>query len=213
MTSIKMDPELIKKTIDFHGHWCPGLAVGIRAAELALREIGKGPDEEIVAVVETDMCAIDAIQFLTGCTFGKGNLIFKDYGKNAFTFYRRRDGKALRIVTRSSSFGNLRSSTSPEEMGSLLGKLDKKRLAGGLTEEEQKVWEETREAASKRIMESSLDDLFEVKPSSDPLPKRARILASLICDVCKEPAMETRTRQFHGQTLCIPCFEGIEKGR
>lgn len=212
MTSIKMDPELIKKTIDFHGHWCPGLAIGIRAAEFALREIGKGPDEEIVAVVETDMCAVDAIQYLTGCTFGKGNLIHKDYGKNAFTFYRRRDSKAVRIVTRSSSFGNLRSPTSSEEMGSLLGKLDKKRLAEGLTEEEQKIWEETRKAASKRIMESSLEDLFEVKPSSDPLPKRARILASLICDVCKEPAMETRTQQFQGRTLCIPCFEAIEKG-
>jgi hypothetical protein len=32
--------------------WCPGLAIGIRAAEFALKEIGKGPDEEIVAVVD-----------------------------------------------------------------------------------------------------------------------------------------------------------------
>jgi formylmethanofuran dehydrogenase subunit E len=211
MTSTKIDPELIKKTTDFHGHWCPGLAIGIRVAEFALREIGKGPDEEIVAVVETDMCAADAIQYLTGCTFGKGNLIFKDYGKNAFTFYRRRDGKAVRIVTRSSSFGHLRSSTSPEEMGSLLGRLDKKRLAEGLTEEEQKIWEETRAAVSQRIMESSLEDLFEIKLPSGPVPKRARILASLICDICKESAMETRTRQFQGQTLCIPCFEATEK--
>jgi formylmethanofuran dehydrogenase subunit E len=211
MNSIIMDPELIKKTIDFHGHWCPGLAIGVRAAEFALREIGKGPDEEIVAVVETDMCAVDAIQFLTGCTFGKGNLIHKDYGKNAFTFYRRRDGKSIRIVARPSVFGTVRSSTTSGEVGSLLGKLHKKLLAEGLTEEEQKIWEETREAVSKRIMESTLEELFEVKPSSDPLPKRARILASLICDVCKEPAMETRTRQFHGQTLCIPCFEALEK--
>ena len=87
MTSTKIDPELIKKTIDFHGHWCPGLAIGIRAAEWALKEMGKAPDEEIVAVVETDMCGVDAIQSLTGCTFGKGNLIHKDYGKSAFTFF------------------------------------------------------------------------------------------------------------------------------
>ncbi len=86
--------ELIDKTIAFHGHSCPGLAIGIRAAELALKEIGKAPDEETVAVVETDMCGVDAIQYLTGCTYGKGNLIHKDYGKNAFTFYRRRDNKA-----------------------------------------------------------------------------------------------------------------------
>lgn len=211
MTCIKIDPELIKKATDFHGHWCPGLAIGVRAAELALREIGKSPDEEIVAVVETDMCAVDAIQYLTGCTFGKGNLIFKDYGKNAFTFYRRRDGKAIRMVARPSVFGTVCSATTSGEIGSQLGKLHKKLLEEGLTKEEQKIWEETREAVSKRIMESTLEDLFEVKPSSDPLPRRARILASLICDVCKEPAMETRTRQFHGQTLCIPCFENVEK--
>ena len=96
--------ELIEKTIAFHGHSCPGLAIGIRAAELALKEIGKAPDEEIVAVVETDMCGVDAIQYLTGCTYGKGNLIHKDYGKNAFTFYRRRDNKAIRLVTRRDDF-------------------------------------------------------------------------------------------------------------
>jgi len=96
----------IEGTIKFHGHSCPGLAIGIRAAEIALREIGPhSADEEVVAIVETDMCGVDAIQYLTGCTFGKGNLIHLDHGKNAFTFIRRSDGKALRIVTRPDAFG------------------------------------------------------------------------------------------------------------
>ncbi len=91
--------EVIQTVKDFHGHMCPGLAIGIRAAEIALREIGPhAQDEEVVAVVETDMCGVDAIQVLTGCTFGKGNLIHKDYGKRAFNFYRRSDGKGIRIV-------------------------------------------------------------------------------------------------------------------
>ncbi|MGD8916559.1 MAG: FmdE family protein, partial [Syntrophobacterales bacterium] len=68
-----INEEMVEKTVAFHGHMCPGLAVGIRAAEVALREIGPhAQDEEVVAVVETDMCGVDAIQFLTGCTFGKG---------------------------------------------------------------------------------------------------------------------------------------------
>lgn len=58
------------------GHLCPGLVVGIRAAEVALREIGPhAEDEEVVAIVETDVCAVDAIRCLVGCTFGKGSLI------------------------------------------------------------------------------------------------------------------------------------------
>ena len=117
--------DLVEKTIDFHGHWCPGLAVGIRAAELALKEIGKASDEEIVAVVETDMCAVDAIQYLTGCTLGKGNLIYKDYGKSAFTFYRRRDNKAIRLVTRREIFG---------DAGPVLRELNRKVQEEGLTD-------------------------------------------------------------------------------
>jgi formylmethanofuran dehydrogenase subunit E len=53
---IKIDKEVVEKVAEFHGHMCPGLAVGIRAAELALREIGPhSSDEEVVAIIETDM--------------------------------------------------------------------------------------------------------------------------------------------------------------
>ncbi len=41
------------------------------------------------------MCGVDAIQVLTGCTYGKGNLIHRDLGKMAFSFYRRTDGKCF----------------------------------------------------------------------------------------------------------------------
>lgn len=194
--------EMIKQTTNFHGHWCPGLAIGIRAAEWALKEMGKAPDEEIVAVVETDMCGVDAVQYLTGCTFGKGNLIHKDYGKNAFTFYRRQDGKAARLVARPTIYG---------DTGATMGKLHRKMLEQGLTEEEEQVWRETRAAVSKRIMESDLTDLFEVKTPVDPVPKMARILAPMVCESCRETVMETRTRHFGGQLLCIPCFETREK--
>jgi len=174
----------------------------VRAAEWALQEMGKAPDEEIVAVVETDMCGVDAVQALVGCTFGKGNLIHKDYGKNAFTFYRRRDGKSARIVFNSAIYGDARLQ---------LGRLHRKQLEEGLSPDEEKLWQETRAAASKRVMEADLKVLFEVKPAVEPVPKKARILASLICDACKEAVMETRTRRMHEQTLCIPCFEAREK--
>lgn len=194
--------DQIEQTIHFHGHWCPGLAIGIRAAEWALKEMGKAPDEEIVAVVETDMCGVDAIQYLTGCTFGKGNLLYKDYGKNAFTFYRRKDGKAARLVAQASIYG---------DTGVTLGKLHRKKLEQGLTQEEELVWNETRAAVSRHIMESDLGELFEVKTPVDPVPKMARILAPMVCESCQETVMETRTRHFGGQLLCIPCFESKEK--
>jgi formylmethanofuran dehydrogenase subunit E len=202
MTVDSIDKREIEKTTEFHGHWCPGLAIGIRAAEWALKEMGKSPDEEIVAVVETDMCGVDAIQYLTGCTFGKGNLIHKDYGKNAFTFYRRRDGKAVRLVLRPTIYG---------EAGPTLGKLHQKMQTQGLSQDEEKSWNETRAAVSKRIMDSDMEEVFEFKSPEGPAPKKARIFASLTCGNCGEPVMETRTRRYNEQVLCIPCFEAVEK--
>src|SRR3990172_4604312 len=83
---------------DFHGHVCPGLALGFRVSKLALNELGgRSKDEELVAMVENDSCAVDAVQVMTGCTFGKGNLIFRDYGKQVYTFIKRPSGKSIRI--------------------------------------------------------------------------------------------------------------------
>lgn len=93
-----LDNELIEKTIAFHGHSCPGLTIGIRASELAMDILDIHNVINPVCVVETDMCGVDAIQFLTGCSFGKGNLIHKDYGKSAFTFYDRDAKKGFRAV-------------------------------------------------------------------------------------------------------------------
>ena len=68
---------------NFHGHSCPGLAFGYRVALAAMDTlaVGHSTDEELVAMVENNSCAVDAIQAMAGCTFGKGNLIFKDHGK------------------------------------------------------------------------------------------------------------------------------------
>ena len=197
-----IDKDLIQKTIDFHGHWCPGLAIGVRAAELALKEIGKASDEEIVAIVETDMCAVDAIQYLTGCTLGKGNLIYKDYGKSTFTFYRRRDNKAIRMATRREIFG---------ETGPILREMNRKVQEEGLTDDEEKTWNEIREGISKRIMESELTEVFEIKEPAVPVPKKARMVTSLVCESCREPVMETRTRRVQDKIYCIPCFDAVDR--
>lgn len=199
--SATITPAMIQQTTQFHGHWCPGLAVGIRAAEWALGEMGTAADEDLVAVVETDMCGVDAVQYLIGCTFGKGNLIYRDYGKNAFTFYRRGDGKAARIVMRPIFF----EAAQPD-----LGRLHAKLLNEGLSPEEDAQWKELRAGIAKKIMSADLKDIFDVKPPDGPAPKNARILSSLVCESCGEPVMESRTRRFQEQILCIPCFNRLE---
>lgn len=93
-----------QRCIDFHGHACPGLAIGFRAAEAAIQFLGytRSQDEEIVCVAENDACGVDAIQLMTGCSVGKGNLILRDRGKQAFSFFNRNTGKRIRIVLKRS---------------------------------------------------------------------------------------------------------------
>jgi formylmethanofuran dehydrogenase subunit E len=195
--------EMIQKTVAFHGHMCPGLAIGIRAAEVALRDIGPhAHDEEVVAVVETDMCGVDAIQSLTGCTFGKGNLIHLDYGKNAFTFYRRSDGKGIRLATRLEAFAE--PDPEWEALRERLGDAD-------LTPEQRKRFWELHAARSQQILDIPLDELFDLKEPEENIPSRARVMDSVTCEGCSEQVMETRTRRFEAKTLCIPCFHQLEQ--
>ncbi|RBQ23426.1 hypothetical protein ALNOE001_10080 [Candidatus Methanobinarius endosymbioticus] len=81
----------------------PRSAVGYKAAKIAanILNINFSKDEEIVAIVENDNCAVDSIQVVLGCTFGKGNLIFKDYGKGVYTVINRNMNKAVRLAMKS----------------------------------------------------------------------------------------------------------------
>ena len=93
--------RLWQEAVNFHGHSCPGLAIGVRVALDCREEIGlssKAEDEETVAIVETDACGVDGIQVILGCTAGKGNLWLRRRGKHVFTIYRRSTGHGLRYA-------------------------------------------------------------------------------------------------------------------
>ena len=201
-----MNSQLPKETIDraisFHGHSCPGLSIGIRASELAHRELGDLPSGQMVCITETDMCGVDAVQFLTGCTFGKGNLIHRDYGKMAFTFFDRKTNQGFRCLLKPSARGDLE-----KQMSSLQRKI----ATGDASESEQSRLSEIRREMENRLMALDLGDVFEVMAPKEQMPRSARILASLVCEECGEATMESRTRRFAGKTLCQPCFDQVEQ--
>lgn len=187
----------------FHGHLCPGLAIGIRVAEQALQEMGERPgDEQVVALVETNNCAVDAIQFITGCTFGKGNLIHLDYGKNAFRFIRRKDNKAIRIIVRPNAFGAL----SEQEQAIM-----KRWRSGTATASEKEQAQALQQRRTEAILSAPLADLVEVQEIQPVVPPRARIFNLVACSACGENTMETRLHLLEGKTYCLECFEKVSK--
>lgn len=127
-------------------------------------------------------------------------MIHLDYGKNAFTFIRRSDGQALRIVARPDAFG-------PDDPAQQA--LRTRVFAGEATPEERAQFAAAQAERVQAILDAPLDRLFDVKPVAPRIPGKARVMASLPCEACGEATMETRTRRFGGRILCIPCFEAI----
>jgi formylmethanofuran dehydrogenase subunit E len=197
-------PGSLDDVIRFHGHLCPGLTMGVQVARIALREIGPhAQDEEIVAVVETDMCGVDAIQFMTGCTFGKGNLIHVDHGKNAYTFHRRSDGRAIRVVAKPEAWRR-----DPEHQA-----LRAKVKSGEATAEERDEFQRRHRQLAMDVLERDPYDMYEVTEVDRTPPARARIHTSIPCGLCGEGTMETRIRLLRGQRLCPACFDRSMGGR
>lgn len=93
--------DMWQRAVDFHGHACPGLAIGCRMVFEAAKYLDiarSAADEEIVCVTESDACCVDAAQAILSCTLGKGNLLLKLRGKAAMSFYNRSSGKGCRVV-------------------------------------------------------------------------------------------------------------------
>jgi formylmethanofuran dehydrogenase subunit E len=190
-----VDPDL-RDAIQFHGHLCPGLALGYRVAKAALRELeaDRPQDEELVAVVENDSCAADAIQFITGCTFGKGNLIFRDYGKHVYTFFNRRTGQGVRISEDFRGF----------EGDQRFIELKKRQEAGEDVSVERQAYMMEKASA---ILGAEESEIMMIAAISSPPPSEARIRGSVQCSMCGEKFMESRGRVKNGAIVCIPCFE------
>jgi formylmethanofuran dehydrogenase subunit E len=161
--------------VSFHGHRCPGLAIGYRMVLAAMKALGvtRSGDEELVAIVENDACGVDALQYMTGCTFGKGNLIFRDYGKPVFTLVSRSSRKGVRVRFVDSAL--------PED-----AKSDRNRKLD-------------------YILAAPDDAILSLKTASIDLPEPAKIYSTVSCDLCHESVMETRLKGVSGRMLCIPC--------
>jgi formylmethanofuran dehydrogenase subunit E len=167
-----------EEIIQFHGHECPGLAMGYRMAAAAMEILSsiRAADEELVAVVENDACGVDALQCVTGCTFGKGNLLFRNYGKQVFTVYARSTRQGVRVHFHGKGI--------PEEI------------------------QGDREALAQWILTAPSAQMLSLEQVTIPEPEPARIMESIPCAFCGEGVMASRIRQKDAKPACIPCCEG-----
>jgi formylmethanofuran dehydrogenase subunit E len=194
---------LLKKAGELHGHFCPYVALGVRAGYAALKTLGIERNvgmEEVIAIVETNNCFSDGVQMTTGCSFANNALIYHDLGKTAVTVAKR-DGEAVRVAARADY------STSFEDRYPEAHELFEKIVTNREepTAEEQarlsQLWAET----SYKQLDLPEDEIFTVEKKHIDLPPYAPIHSSAICALCGESVMETKARVQDGEPVCIAC--------
>lgn len=194
------------EAVAFHGHSCPGLALGYRAAAYAMDALraGRSDDEELVCIVENDACGVDAVQVVAGCSVGKGNLILQDFGKHVYTFIDRSYNRAIRIAQRPEPV--------IQRIDPVASALREKVSGGTATPAEQNEFHERQEGVIEKILAMPVEDLFSIREVTPEIPVKAKIFASVPCAQCGEMVAEHRARVRNGKFVCIPCAGTYGRG-
>jgi formylmethanofuran dehydrogenase subunit E len=193
--------KLLRISGMLHGHYCSFSALGVKAGARAIRELGIRKStgmEEVVAIVETNSCFSDGVQIVTGCTFGNNALIYRDYGKTAFTLAKR-NGEGLRISVKPDCVQE-----QAPEAAALFRKVIVERQG---TEADQARVRELWVDISFKMLDVPDEDVFFINRVDIDIPSYARIFASVKCSVCGENIMEPRARMKDGKPVCLPCSD------
>jgi formylmethanofuran dehydrogenase subunit E len=195
-------PDDLKRCVEFHGHICPGLVYGYLVAKEAMKlmNLTRAVDEEIVAVCENDSCAIDALQVMLGTVAGKGNLIIKDFGKNAYTVLSRSKLQAYRFArkTRYEYKGRAKS---------LFDRLDAAIEAGTASEDDRR---DLKRLKVDDLLARSFEEIFTTTEVPFAEPLYAQLAPSEHCAICLEMTMAAKMVKLNdGRQACIPCSEKL----
>lgn len=196
--------KLLKKAIDYHGHKCLGLLMGWRAAKYAMKKLNEkySKDEELVCIVENSSCFVDAVSAVTGCSFGKGNLIFKDYGKMALSLFSRKNKKGIRVYLDSTKIKR------DEKDYEIISKV----FDGKATEKEIELFKKIKKKREDEFLKLKDEEIFKVNwLDGNDIPPKAKIYKSIKCDECEEMVMETRIVEKGEKKLCLECSKKYEK--
>ncbi len=189
---------LLEESVKAHGHLCPGQVLGVRMSMRGLKEAGiddpRGDDRKnIIAFVEMDRCASDAVQSVTGTSLGKRTLKFMDYGKMAATFLNLGTGRAVRVYAREDS---------REKAKEIFPDIEDKYKA--------------QVEAYKAMPDHELFDVMEVDVELKEEDMPGMPLRRVCCDRCGEHVQDMREIYREGTVFCRSCggdsYYRIKKG-
>ena len=192
-------PEDLARCVAFHGHICPGLIYGYLVAKEAMKlmNLGRATDEEIVAICDNDSCAVDALQVLLGTSTGKGNLIIRDFGKNAYTVLSRSGRKSYRFVRK------VRYEYQGKEK-STFDRLDAATAKGMASEDDRRYMKLLK---VEDLLGRYFDEIFTTTEIPFDEPLYAPLERSEPCAICGEMTMASKMVGVNDGRVCIPCSQ------
>jgi len=198
--------DLLIHAASLHGHYCPGLAFGIKAGYAGLKRLGfeNTGMEELLAIVECNNCFVDGIQVSTGCSLGNNALIYKDIGKTAVTIVSRKTKSAVRLALKPSRWTDEDATEREKEAADLFRRVVKERQDD--PEASKRMRELWRELSFETV-EKPEDALFNMQKVPAELPEYAPIVDSATCTICGEEFMETKKAGTDDRPVCLACAE------
>lgn len=169
-----------------HARLCPrqvlGARIGLHAGDLLGVPLPQA-DKRLLAIVETDGCAVDGVAVATGCSVGRRTMRIVDFGKVAATFVDTATEQAVRIRPRAGA---------------------RQRAAGFAAGDR---WLAMLEAYQRL----PAGELLEAEPVALTVPL-GRIISRpglhRPCDRCGEEVMNEREADLGGAVVCRGCAGG-----
>ena len=193
----------IKRVVDFHGHLCPELAIGMKACEFARELLSKGeePTGRISVLAENRTSALDAFQVLLGVTLGNQCLKVLDFGKHNYTFSAMNANKEFTLKLNGISYGD-------EYEFEIL---EEKIIHNQITMDEAVELQKFLNKRVLKLLSSSSEDLFDVVDAGLRTIQTIETPAVyLSCAGCGQLVLKEHAVEFWEKRYCIPCLQLLQ---
>ncbi|AKE62257.1 formylmethanofuran dehydrogenase (plasmid) [Citrobacter amalonaticus Y19] len=196
-----MNQTQFEMAMAFHGHKCPAMPLGFRAAEAAMKQLGveRSQDKELYVISETGKghaagCFLDGVMSATGCTYGKSNIEKRYYNKMAFTLIDVKNNKSVRVRLTDDFFGNM--------LNSPFVALRKQGVPP------QDISPEITEPLVNKILSISEEAFLEIGQVQDyTFDKQKGCFETALCSRCGERVFMNKLTKVDSELVCVPCLE------
>ena len=187
----------LKRISDFHGHVCPNLVIGCRASQLALDtlDLDQTSQETLSVIAENQTSAIDAIQYMTGCTLGNQHLRVRDLGKHKYIFVLNQSNRAVIVNLKQMEFSG----------ESTYFVLERKLRDNQATMEDIHKIQSLLDQWVSWLFSLSDQELFHVAETTS-IPPGINLSSRYVrCSNCQDLVEDSKAENIHGVLVCYPC--------